>query len=65
METKLCRTCRFFKPLYFEIGHCTKQESPNSQTKMFTDDTKAGILVHITFGCIQWEAQPPQASEIL
>jgi hypothetical protein len=65
MNDKTCRNCRWFKQLYHEIGRCTKQESPNSFAKMFAEDGKTGILVHISFGCLQWEAQPSISSETL
>lgn len=41
------------QPAYHAIGWCQRQSHPNS--KLFTDDAKACILVHITFGCNQWE----------
>jgi hypothetical protein len=60
-----CKNCRYFKPLYYMVGKCCRQEYSNSQSKMFTDDNKASILVNITFGCVQWEELKPESESIL
>lgn len=52
-----CKDCRYFYPMYFQVGRCTRSEGTHMGAKMFTDDGKARILVHISFGCVQFEKQ--------
>lgn len=65
MNEKRCENCRYFVPMFFHVGRCSKSEGTNMGAKMFTDDGKARILVNISFGCIQWETPTPTDGETL
>jgi hypothetical protein len=51
--------------MYHHVGRCVHAEGLNMNAKMFTDDGKARILVHITFACNQFEKIAAVESESL
>lgn len=59
-----CSNCRYFKPLYFQVGRCQRQVE-GSNAKMFTEDGKSAILVHITFSCSQHEEHLAVSKEVI
>lgn len=65
MGEKRCEGCRYFYPMYHQVGRCTRFEGTNMNAKLFTDDAKARILVHISFGCVQWETPLASSAEVL
>jgi len=60
---KNCKDCRFFHPSYYHVGLCKRTDTFGS--KLFCDDSKASIMVDITFGCVQFEAVPDVKEELL
>lgn len=48
-----CQDCHYYRRMYYQIGRCLHpKEGANS--KFFPEDGKTEILVHASFGCIQW-----------
>jgi hypothetical protein len=57
-----CKDCRFFLPMFHAIGKCKRQYSANSKIWQ-SDPDKGDVMVHISFGCVQFEKQTDPKEE--
>lgn len=59
-----CKTCKFWKPAYFQHGLCSREFSPHS--KIHSDGPEnTRIVTHATFHCSEFESRPPEEKDTL
>lgn len=63
MAENLCKTCRFWDPSYFQYGQCRREFTAHSKIRSDGENTR--IFTHITFGCVEYEQNPPEEKDTL